>query len=134
VLAFIDIDSTQKRVYGHKKQGAKFGHTKIQGNSVLVRGLNALVAAVSTPLAASTSTGIRPGLERGRRDRSTRGRGVDQQAVAEYRYRAVREVLGGSPVCEVAQRYGTSRQSLHTWRRRFEAEGMPGPPIQFDTT
>ena len=29
-LAFIDIDSMQKRVYGHKKQGAKFGHTKIQ--------------------------------------------------------------------------------------------------------
>jgi hypothetical protein len=52
VLAFIDIDSTQKRVYGHKKQGARFGHTKIQGKSVLVRGLNALIAAVSTPLAA----------------------------------------------------------------------------------
>ena len=34
VLAFIDIDSTQKRVYGHKKQGVRFGHTKIQGKSV----------------------------------------------------------------------------------------------------
>jgi hypothetical protein len=52
VVAFIDIDSTQKRVYGHKKQGARFGHTKIQGKSVLVRGLNALIGAVSTPLAA----------------------------------------------------------------------------------
>jgi Transposase DDE domain group 1 len=52
VLAFIDIDSMQKRVYGHKKQGAAFGHTKIQGKSVLVRGLNALAAAISTPLAA----------------------------------------------------------------------------------
>ena len=51
-VAFIGIDSTQKRVYGHKKEGAKFGHTKIQGKSVLVRGLNALIAAVSTPLAA----------------------------------------------------------------------------------
>jgi hypothetical protein len=51
-LAFIDIDSMQKRVYGHKKQGARFGHTKIQGKSLLVRGLNALAAAVSTPLAA----------------------------------------------------------------------------------
>ena len=29
-LAFIDIDSMQKRVYGHHKQGARFGHTKIQ--------------------------------------------------------------------------------------------------------
>src|SRR5258707_5205108 len=51
-LAFIDIDSMQKRVYGHQKQGARFGHTKIQGKSLLVRGLNALAAVISTPLAA----------------------------------------------------------------------------------
>ena len=51
-LAFIDIDSMQKRVYGHKKQGARFGHTKIQGKSLLVRGLNALAATISTPLPA----------------------------------------------------------------------------------
>ena len=29
-LAFVDIDAMQKRVYGHRKQGAGFGHTKIQ--------------------------------------------------------------------------------------------------------
>jgi Transposase DDE domain group 1 len=52
VLAFIDIDSQQKRVYGHKKQGAAFGHTKIGGKSLLVRGLNALAATISTPLGA----------------------------------------------------------------------------------
>jgi hypothetical protein len=52
VLAFIDMDATQKRVYGHAKQGAGFGHTKIQGKSLLVRGLNALAAVVSTPLAS----------------------------------------------------------------------------------
>src|SRR6266480_4741032 len=51
-LAFVDIDSMQKRVYGHAKQGAAFGHTKIQGKSLLVRGLNALAATISTPLAA----------------------------------------------------------------------------------
>jgi Transposase DDE domain group 1 len=51
-LAFIDIDAMQKRVYGHRKQGAGFGHTKIQGKSLLVRGLNALAAAISTPLGA----------------------------------------------------------------------------------
>ena len=51
-LAFIDIDSMQKRVYGHNKQGARFGHTKIQGKSLLVRGLNALTATISTPLSA----------------------------------------------------------------------------------
>jgi hypothetical protein len=52
VLAFIDLDSMQKRVYGHGKQGAGFGHTKIQGKALLVRGLNVLAAVVSTPLAA----------------------------------------------------------------------------------
>jgi hypothetical protein len=51
-VAFVDIDSMQKRVYGHQKQGAAFGHTKIQGKSLLVCGLNALAATISTPLAA----------------------------------------------------------------------------------
>ena len=51
-LAFLDIDSQQKRVYGYAKQGAAFGHTKIQGKSLLVRGLNVLAATVCTPLAA----------------------------------------------------------------------------------
>ena len=52
VLAYVDIDSMQKRVHGHKKQGAGFGHTKIQGKTVLVRGLNALAATICTPQAA----------------------------------------------------------------------------------
>jgi hypothetical protein len=51
-LAFVDIDAMQKRVYGHRKQGAGFGHTKIQGKSLLVRGLNALAATICTPLSA----------------------------------------------------------------------------------
>jgi hypothetical protein len=51
-VAFVDIDSMQKRVYGHHKQGAAFGHTKIQGKSLLVRGLNALAATITTPLGA----------------------------------------------------------------------------------
>jgi hypothetical protein len=48
-LAFVDIDAMQKRVYGRRKQGARFGHTKIQGKSLLVRGLNALAATICTP-------------------------------------------------------------------------------------
>jgi transposase-like protein len=31
----------------------------------------------------------------------------------EHRYRAVREVLDGAAVTEVARQYGTSRQALH---------------------
>jgi hypothetical protein len=51
-LAFVDVDSTQKRVYGHGKQGAGFGHAKVQGKSLLLRGLSVLAASVSTPLGA----------------------------------------------------------------------------------
>ncbi|MFG1977557.1 IS1380 family transposase, partial [Nonomuraea fuscirosea] len=52
VLAFLDIDSMQRRTYGYAKQGSGFGHTKIGGKSVLVRGLNVLAVTLSTPLAA----------------------------------------------------------------------------------
>ncbi|MER5302832.1 helix-turn-helix domain-containing protein [Streptomyces lasiicapitis] len=52
---------------------------------------------------------------------------MEPQELQEYRYRAVREVLEVSPIGEVAARYGTSRQSLHSRRRRFEQEGMAGP-------
>ena len=59
VLAFLDIDSSQKRVFGYQKQGAAFGFTKISGKSLLVRGLNVLAAAVSTPLAAPVIAAVR---------------------------------------------------------------------------
>src|SRR5271169_986450 len=70
VLAFVDIDSMQKRVYGHKNQGARFGHTKIGGKSLLVRGLNALAAVASTPLAAPVIAATRL---RGGKANSARG-------------------------------------------------------------
>jgi hypothetical protein len=58
-LAFVDVDSVQRRVYGATKQGAAFGHAKIASKSLLVRGLNALAATVSTPLAAPVVTTAR---------------------------------------------------------------------------
>jgi hypothetical protein len=42
----------------------------------------------------------------------------------EHRYRAVVEVLDGSPVSEVAVRYGVSRQSVYTWRDWYAARGI----------
>ncbi len=39
-------------------------------------------------------------------------------SVSEQRYRAVLEVMAGVPVTEVADRYGVSRQSVHSWLRR----------------
>ena len=46
--AFIDIDSLLRPVYGHAKQGARFGHTKIAGKQVLRKGLSPLVTTIST--------------------------------------------------------------------------------------
>ena len=41
-VAFIDVDSVQRRVYGGTKQGAAFGHAKIASKSLLVRGLKSV--------------------------------------------------------------------------------------------
>jgi transposase InsO family protein len=47
--------------------------------------------------------------------------------VVEQRYEAVREVLDGVPVTEVARRYGVVRQTVHAWLRRYaDAGGVAG--------
>jgi transposase-like protein len=47
--------------------------------------------------------------------------------VVEQRYRVVLEVLeDGLPVTEVAMRHGVSRQTVHTWLRRYRGSGMAG--------
>ncbi len=57
--AFIDIDSLLRPVYGHAKQGASYGHTKISGKQVLRKGLSPLATTVSTPTAAPVIAGMR---------------------------------------------------------------------------
>lgn len=59
VMAHLDIDSCQRRVYGHAKQGAGFGAAKVGGYTVRLRGLNPLLAAVSTPTCAPVLVGTR---------------------------------------------------------------------------
>lgn len=56
---FIDIDSLLRPVYGHAKQGASFGHTKIAGKTVLRRGLSPLAVTISTKTAAPVLAGVR---------------------------------------------------------------------------
>lgn len=51
-VAYLDVDSLLRRVYGKQKQGAGFGHAKVGGYQLLLRGLNPLVATLSTPDAA----------------------------------------------------------------------------------
>jgi hypothetical protein len=50
--AYVDVDSLLRQVYGHAKQGAAFGHAKVGGYSVRLRGLSPLVATISTDQAA----------------------------------------------------------------------------------
>jgi len=55
-VAYLDIDDTIKATYGYQKQGAGYGYSK-------VKGLNALLAIVSTPLSAPVIAATR--LRRG---------------------------------------------------------------------
>jgi hypothetical protein len=59
VMAHLDIDSCQRRVYGHAKQGAGFGAAKVGGYTVRLRGLSPLLAVVSTPTCALVLVGTR---------------------------------------------------------------------------
>ena len=59
VQAYVDIDSLLRPVYGHAKQGASFGHTKIAGRQVLRRGLSPLATTISTADGAPVLAGIR---------------------------------------------------------------------------
>jgi hypothetical protein len=57
--AYVDIDSLLRPVYGHAKQGASFGHTKIAGRQILRRGLSPLATTISTERGAPVVAGIR---------------------------------------------------------------------------
>lgn len=59
VRAFLDIDSLLRPVYGHAKQGASYGHTKIAGKQILRKGLSPLATTISTDLAAPVIAGMR---------------------------------------------------------------------------
>jgi transposase InsO family protein len=48
-------------------------------------------------------------------------------SVAEQRYQAVLAVISdGLSVLQVAEKVGVSRQTLHTWLARYEAQGLDG--------
>jgi hypothetical protein len=49
---FLDIDSLLRPVYGHKKQGASFGHAKIASRALLQLGLSPQITTISTATAA----------------------------------------------------------------------------------
>jgi Transposase DDE domain group 1 len=57
--AYVDIDSLLRPVFGHAKQGASYGHTKIAGKQVLRKGLSPLATTISTLHGAPVVAGIR---------------------------------------------------------------------------
>jgi hypothetical protein len=81
--AFVDIDSLLRPVYGHAKQGASYGHTKIAGKQVLRKGLSPLATTISTEVAAPVIAGMRL-----RAGRANSGKGAGRmvaQAIATAR-------------------------------------------------
>ena len=81
--AFIDIDSLLRPVYGHAKQGASYGHTKIAGKQILRKGLSPLVTTISTEHAAPVIAGAR--LRAGKTNSGKGAARMIAQAVATAR-------------------------------------------------
>ena len=46
--------------------------------------------------------------------------------MVEQRYQVVLEVLEGTAVTEVAQRFGVARQMVHRWVARYRVNGLAG--------
>jgi hypothetical protein len=89
---FIDIDSLLRPVYGHAKEGASYGHTKIAGKQILRKGLSPLATTISTANCAPVIAGLRL-----RAGRANSGKGAGRmvaQAIGTARAaRAHRQIL-----------------------------------------
>jgi len=80
---FIDIDSLLRPVYGHAKQGASYGHTKIAGKQILRKGLSPLATTISTAGSAPVIAGMR--LRAGRANSSKGAGRMIAQAIGTAR-------------------------------------------------
>lgn len=110
--AFIDIDSLLRPVYGHAKQGASYGHSKIAGKQILRKGLSPLATTISTDLCAPVITGMR--LRAGKAGSGKGAARMVAQAVATARAAGVTgqilvrgdSAYGNSTVVTACQRAG----------------------------
>ena len=80
---FVDIDSLVRPVYGHKKQGASYGHAKIASRALLRLGLSPQITTISTETAAPVIAGMR--LRSGKTDSGRAAAGQLKQAIATAR-------------------------------------------------
>jgi Transposase DDE domain group 1 len=112
VRAFVDIDSLVRPVYGHAKQGASYGHTKIAGKQVLRKGLSPLVTTLGTDTTAPVITGIR--LRAGKANSGKGAARMVAQAITTARAAGVTGLIivrgdsayGSRAVIRVCRRYG----------------------------
>src|SRR5664280_2126070 len=83
-IAFLDVDDTIRATYGYAKQGAGYGYSK-------VKGINALIATISTPAAAPVIAATR--LRKG----STHSARGGARLVADALATATRAGVGTGP-------------------------------------
>jgi len=113
-LAYVDVDSLLRRVYGPAKQGAAFGHAKVGGYSVKLRGLSPLVAAVSTDQAAPVVAATR--LRGGNAGSARAAASLVKQAIATARAAGVTgrvlvrgdSAFGSGPVVSACRKAGVN--------------------------
>jgi len=99
-IALVDIDSLLRPVYGHGKQGASFGHTKIGSRQVLRLGLSPLVTTISTPRSAPVIAGLR--LRAGRAGSGRGGASMITEAINTAKAAGAMNIL-----CRGDSAYGT---------------------------
>jgi hypothetical protein len=121
----VDIDSLLRPVYGHAKQGASFGHTKIAGKQVLRRGLSPLATTISTERGAPVVAGIR--LRAGRAGSGKGAASMARRFRVRHQRRRARLHQGGRPVLRGAgqERRGEPGHRLHPGRR-VDPGALPG--------
>jgi hypothetical protein len=126
--AYVDIDSLLRPVYGHAKQGASFGHTKIAGRQVLRRGLSPLVTTISTTAGAPVVAGIR--LRAGRAGSGKGAASMVRDAIGTARAAGAVGGIPGACGFGLRQHRGHRRVSegWGTVLRRADqaADGQPG--------
>ena len=81
--AFLYIDSLLRPVYGHKKQGASFGHAKIASRALLRLGLSPQITTISTATTAPVIAEAR--LRSGRAGSGRAAAGQVKQAIGTAR-------------------------------------------------
>ncbi len=89
--AFVDIDSLLRPVYGHAKQGASFGHTKIANRQVLRKGLSPLATTISSRKTAPVLAGIR--LRAGKAGSGKGAAGMITEAINTAKAAGARNIL-----------------------------------------